>query len=169
MGKPSKSALYSWEEIPATSSVEDLLAFSPWRNAEVVSRKDLLGDPARVQALWKVTMGEAQKSYLEGPFRCLEEVQTRVGTFNVSLFPLPFLDVLFLMPIFVHAQSSPSHCPLTAVPPTRVSQALSNLLRPSNCKLVCKPPPILACSLKEQTAILGLHFNAFMRGFEVQL
>ena len=35
-GTPSKSALYSWKEIPATTSGEDPLASSPWRNVVFV-------------------------------------------------------------------------------------------------------------------------------------
>ena len=40
VGKPTKSELCVRKEVPATTSVDDLLASSPWRNPVVSSHKD---------------------------------------------------------------------------------------------------------------------------------
>ena len=68
VGKPAKSGLYAWKEVPATTSADDLLASLPWRNPVVSSRKDSEDDPIRAQALWGITVGEVEKGCLEGPF-----------------------------------------------------------------------------------------------------
>ena len=77
VGKPSKSELYGWKEVPATASVDDLLASSPWRNVEVASRDNPTVSSASVQALWDITVSEVAKGFLEGPFDDLESVSRR--------------------------------------------------------------------------------------------
>ena len=53
VGRPTKSELYGWKEVLATTSVEDLLVFSLRRNIEVTSRENHGVSPAacRLQAL----------------------------------------------------------------------------------------------------------------------
>ena len=85
VGKPSKSELYGWKEVPATTSVEDLLASTPWKNSEVASRGDPTVSPVSVKALWDITVDEVTKGYLEGPFDDLESVRTRLGVPSVCV------------------------------------------------------------------------------------
>ena len=85
VGKPSKSELYGWKEVPATTSVEDLLASSPWRNVEVASRDNPTVSSASVQALWDITVSEVAKGFLEGPFDDLESVQKRLGVPSICV------------------------------------------------------------------------------------
>ena len=83
VGRPTKSELYGWKEV--TTSVEDLLASSPWRNVEVTSKDNPAVSSASVQALWDITVSEVAKGFLEGPFDDLESVQKRLGVPSICV------------------------------------------------------------------------------------
>ena len=83
IGRPTKSPLYDWKEIPATCTREDLLASSVWRN-KMLSGKGAVGDDADLlHKVWLATEKEVEKGYLIGPYESLEDVKATLGAEEV--------------------------------------------------------------------------------------
>ena len=83
IGRPTKSLLYDWKEIPATCTREDLLASSVWRN-KMLSGKGAVGDDADLlHKVWLATEKEVEKGYLIGPYESLEDVKATLGAEEV--------------------------------------------------------------------------------------
>ncbi|CAE6911825.1 gpt [Symbiodinium sp. CCMP2592] len=79
VGKPTKSPLFEWKEVPATSSVQDLLDSSVWRN-HALQRSPDVGDSGDLTSkLWECTLQEVEKGFLKGPFQSEEQVRAALG------------------------------------------------------------------------------------------
>ncbi|CAE7035336.1 gpt [Symbiodinium sp. CCMP2592] len=78
VGKPDKSPLFEWKEVPATSSVQDLLDSSVWRNHALQKPPD--DDPDDLAGkLLECTLQEVQKGFLKGPYQSEEQVRAALG------------------------------------------------------------------------------------------
>ncbi|CAE7725435.1 unnamed protein product [Symbiodinium sp. CCMP2592] len=79
VGKPTKSPLFEWKEVPATSSVQDLLDSSVWRNHALQKSPDVGDSGDLTSKLWECTMQEVDKGFLKGPFQSEEQVRAALG------------------------------------------------------------------------------------------
>ncbi|CAE7837068.1 gpt [Symbiodinium sp. CCMP2592] len=79
VGKPTKSSLFEWKEVPATSSVQDLLDSSVWRNHALQKSPDVGDSGDLTSKLWECTMQEVDKGFLKGPFQSEEQVRAALG------------------------------------------------------------------------------------------
>ena len=68
VGKPSKSPLYDWKDLPPTCSPDELLSSAEWRRKSLIQRAMGSGDEHLDDELWKCTMKEVSRGFLRGPF-----------------------------------------------------------------------------------------------------
>ncbi|CAE7297403.1 unnamed protein product [Symbiodinium sp. CCMP2592] len=79
VGKPAKLSLFEWKEVPATSSVQDLLDSSVWRNHALQKSLDVDDSDDLTSKLWECTLQEVEKGFLKGPFQSEEQVRAALG------------------------------------------------------------------------------------------
>ena len=82
-GKSCSCSLFQAEENEPAMTTEQLMKSSKWSRPMLLSRSNSSVDAATVEAVWRVTLDEVSRGWLEGPLT-EAEVQAKFGTLFVA-------------------------------------------------------------------------------------
>ncbi|CAE7311611.1 gpt [Symbiodinium sp. CCMP2592] len=83
VGRPSKSSLYGWKEQPATTTLDDLLVSSVWRNPALAAKGRVGDDPVLAEKIWQATLSEVERGFISGPYDSEEDVKKALGVSHI--------------------------------------------------------------------------------------